>query len=106
MPLPPDFPQSPHEILVPDARWSPDKGDRFWDKLPPLVRKLRVAVKEWRDEGYREVSRTTAALLDWWFGPVRLQGGLMRDSFRYCSAQSGKRDIFGNNAMRILRIKI
>jgi len=90
MPLPPDFPQSPHEILAPDARWSPDKGDMSWDKLPPLVRKLRAAVKEWRDEGYREVSRTTAALLDWWFGTARLQADPMHGlhgPFRYYFAQ-------------------
>jgi len=65
MPLPPDFPQSPHEILAPDSRWAPDNSDRFWDKLPPLVEKLCKAAKAWRDGGYREVSRTTAALLDW-----------------------------------------
>ncbi|MDD9817955.1 MAG: DEAD/DEAH box helicase family protein [Gammaproteobacteria bacterium] len=87
MPLPPDFPQSPHEILSPDARWSPDGGDMFWGKLPPLVEKLRVAVKAWRDGGYRDVSQTTAALLDWWFGSARLQGDWMHDSFRYYFAQ-------------------
>ena len=87
MPLPPDFPESPHEILAPDARWLPDDSDMFWGKLPPLVEKLRVAVKAWRDDGYRDVSPTTAALLDWWFGTARLQGDLMYDSFRYYFAQ-------------------
>ena len=87
MPLPPNFPQSPHEILAPGARWSPDNGDIFWGKLPPLVEKLRGAVKAWRDGGYREASQTTAALLDWWFGSARLQGDLMHDSFRYYFAQ-------------------
>lgn len=62
MPLPPDFLQSPHEILAPDARWSPDGGDMFWSKLPPLVKNLRVEVKVWRDGGYRKASQTTAAL--------------------------------------------
>ena len=59
----------------------------FWGKLPPLVEKLRVAVKAWRDGGYRDVSQTTAALLDWWFGSARLQGDWMHDSFRYYFAQ-------------------
>jgi len=87
MPLPPDFPQSPHEILAPDARWVPDGGDMFWGGLPPLVEKLRVAVKAWRDDGYRGASTTTVALLDWWFGTARLQGDLIHDSFRYYFAQ-------------------
>jgi len=87
MPLPPDFPESPHEILAPDARWSPDDADMFWGKLPPLVEKLRAAVKAWRDEGYPDVSPTAAALLDWWFGAARLQSDLIHDSFRYYFAQ-------------------
>lgn len=87
MSLPPDFPESPYEILAPDARWVPDDSDMFWGKLPPLVEKLRVAVKAWRDDGYPDVSPTTAALLDWWFGTARLQGDLIHDSFRYYFAQ-------------------
>jgi len=87
MPLPPNFPESPHEILAPDARWSPDNGDMFWGKLPPLVEKLRVVVKAWRDRGYLDASPTTAALLDWWFGTARLQDDLIHDSFRYYFAQ-------------------
>jgi len=87
MPLPSSFPQSPHEILHPDTRWSPDNGDMFWGKLPPLVEKLRAEVKAWRDGGYPDVSPTTAALLDWWFGSARLQGDLIHDLFRYYFAQ-------------------
>jgi len=87
MSLPPDFPESPHETLLPDARWSPDNGDMFWGKLPPLVQKLREKVKAWRDDGYKGASATSLALLDWWFGSARLQGDLIHDSFRYYFAQ-------------------
>ncbi|MDD9863500.1 MAG: hypothetical protein OXU54_02840 [Gammaproteobacteria bacterium] len=105
MPLPPDFPTCPYEILAPDARWSPDNGNRFWDKLPPLVEKLHVAVKEWRDGGYREVSRTTAALLDWWFG-WRVCRRTRFTTRSAITSPSRKRDIFGNDTMRIGGVKI
>jgi len=62
MPLPPDFPQSPHEILAPDARWSPDNGAMFWGKLPPLVENLYKEVKARRDDNYKGASQTSLAL--------------------------------------------
>jgi len=82
MPLPTNFPKSPHEILAPGVRWSPDNGDMFWGKLPPLVQKLRAKVQIWRDGGYNGASATSLALLDRWFGAARLQGDLIHDSFR------------------------
>jgi len=45
MALPPNFPESPHAILAPDARWEPGRGDLF-EMLPPLVSRLRQAAAE------------------------------------------------------------
>lgn len=71
MALHPKFPKSPHEILDPSIRWFPadeDLREKSYDKLlPPLVAKLRVKVKEWRDSNYHEASQTSLALLKWWF---------------------------------------
>ncbi len=89
MPLPPDFPPSPHAILDPDSRWVPDESGAFQQPLPPLVRALRKKVKEWRDSGYHGASSTGVALLKWWFGrshPLPGDGdGVME--FRYYFAQ-------------------
>ena len=71
MAIHPDFPKSPHNILIPDVRWFPaDEALResSYDKLlPPLVHVLRKKVKEWRDSGYDGASDTSKALLNWWF---------------------------------------
>ena len=71
MALHPKFPKSPYEILDPSIRWFPadeDLREKSYDKLlPPLVAKLRVKVKEWREADYREVSSTSKSLLTWWF---------------------------------------
>ncbi len=71
MPIPPNFPESPIAVLHPDSRWTP--GDDLHlagiphGLLPPLVDKLRRAVQEWRDSDYAGVSKTSRALLKWWF---------------------------------------
>lgn len=66
-----NFPKSPYEILDPSIRWFPadeDLRETAYDKLlPPLVAKLRIKVKEWRDSGYEGTSNTSLALLNWWF---------------------------------------
>ena len=67
MPLPPDFPTSPHDVLDPAARWLPDASGAFTHQLPPLVPTLRKLVKEWRDSGYDGASAAGVALLRWWF---------------------------------------
>src|SRR3990172_11915534 len=71
MALHPQFPKSPHEILDPSIRWFPadeDLREKSYDKLlPPLVAKLRVKVKEWREVNYQGVSSTSKSLLNWWF---------------------------------------
>jgi type III restriction enzyme len=71
MPLHPDFPRDPYAILEPEVRWCP--GDDqvgelgLMHLLPPLVHSIRREVKAWRDSGYSGASRTTRALLRWWF---------------------------------------
>ncbi len=67
MPIPTDFPVSPHVVLDPAARWLPDEPDLRMEKLPPLVQKLREQVKEWRDGNYRDATDTSISLLRWWF---------------------------------------
>lgn len=67
----PKFPKSPYVILDPAIRWFPadeDLREKSYDKLlPPLVAKLRIKVKEWRDLNYAEASQTSLSLLKWWF---------------------------------------
>jgi type III restriction enzyme len=71
MPLHPDFPSDPVEILHPDVRWYP--GDELLGRigaerlLPPLVDKIRRGVHDWRAANYPGVSDTSRALLRWWF---------------------------------------
>ena len=93
MALHPDFPNSPHAILEPEARWFPADEvlrDTTSDKLiPPLVAVLRRKVKEFRDSGYVGVSDTSRSLLNWWFKePHLLQraDGTM-ENFEYYFAQ-------------------
>ncbi len=67
------FPQNPFEILDPDIRWAPSQEDlqekAYEQLIPPLVYKIRLAVKEWRDSDYARASDTTKALLKFWFKP-------------------------------------
>jgi len=70
MALDKNFPTDPHEILDPEIRWFP--GDEaFADKahqlVPPLVWKLRREVQKWRDGGYDGATKTSKALLNYWF---------------------------------------
>jgi len=71
MPLSPDFPADPYEILSPDVRWYPGDaalGDMLRGQLiPPLVDKVRRGVARWRASGYAGASETTRALLHYWF---------------------------------------
>ncbi len=66
-----DFPQNPFQILDPNIRWAPSQEDlqekAYEQLIPPLVYKIRLAVKEWRDSDYSGVSDTTKALLQFWF---------------------------------------
>ncbi len=93
MPLHTDFPESPHVIIDPSIRWTPDAtqlslmGSGML--LPPLVQKIRDAVKAWRDNNYKDASETSKALLNWWFKTPHLQeksDGTM-EQFQYYFAQ-------------------
>ena len=63
------LPKSPFVILDPDRRWKPSNPEHH--PAPPLVPILRQKVKEWRNKNYQGVSKTTQALLDWWFNKVQ-----------------------------------
>jgi type III restriction enzyme len=93
MALHPDFPTDPYAILAPNIRWYP--GDEqlaevdYEMLLPPLVHKVRLGVKAWRDSGYDGASPTTRALLNHWFRTEHLlpqEGGTVVP-FRWYFAQ-------------------
>ncbi len=93
MVLHPDFPNSPHEVIDPSVRWTPDAalfpGIALGMLLPPLVQKIRESVKTWRDDNYKGASETSKALLNWWFKTPHLQeqsDGMMTE-FQYYFAQ-------------------
>ena len=92
MALPKNFPKSPYAVLDPEVRWFPaDEALREKDYgklLPPLVHKIREEIKEWRDSGYKGVSDTSGALLEWWFQtehPMETIDGTV--NFQYYFAQ-------------------
>ncbi|HAU1232959.1 TPA: type III restriction endonuclease subunit R, partial [Legionella pneumophila] len=93
MPLNPDFPTNPYEILDPLIRWFPGdnqpSNDFYPNLLPPLVHKIREGVATWRKNNYEGASQTSKALLDYWFKKehVNLQsdGSVIR--FQYYFAQ-------------------
>ncbi|MFA6809806.1 MAG: DEAD/DEAH box helicase family protein [Desulfoplanes sp.] len=71
MGLHPHFPHSPHAILDPKVRWFPAdealRDKNIQELMPPLVPRLRLAVKTFRDSGYEGASSTSKSLLTWWF---------------------------------------
>ena len=89
MPIPTDFPDSPHLILDPAIRWLPDEPDKRMDKLPPLVQKLRQQVKTWRDKNYQGATDTSISLLRWWFETEHFlpKPDGTTAQFQYCFAQ-------------------
>ena len=64
-----DFPKNPYEILDPHIRWRPGSADdsEMTALIAPLVHKLRLAVRDWREQKYEGASETSKALLNWWF---------------------------------------
>jgi len=93
MAIHPKFPTSPHEILQPEYRWFPaDEALRetsYEKLLPPFVHKIRTEVEQWRNGGYKNVSETSRALLQWWFNTEQIlpkaDGSLVE--FKYYFAQ-------------------
>lgn len=88
-----DFPTSPYAPLIPDQRWFPADEtlrETAYDKLlPPLVANIRREVYAWRAAGYAGASRTSIALLKWWFETEHMTEGKdgTLSPFRYYFAQ-------------------
>ena len=62
--------KNPHDIIHPDDRWIPSNSlseKELMQVLPPLVKKIRNEVYEWRKKDYPGVSDTTKHLINWWF---------------------------------------
>lgn len=93
MALHPQLPKSPYAVLLPDYRWFPAaeelRSTAYEKLLPPLVAKIRSEVKAWRDTGYEGASKTSRALLHWWFDIEHLveQSDGSLAPFRYYFAQ-------------------
>jgi type III restriction enzyme len=93
MALHPDFPVSPYDILPAQLRWFPAaeelRTSAYERLLPPLVAQIRVEVQDWRNSGYAGASRTSCALLQWWFASEHLieRADGMQEPFRYYYAQ-------------------
>ncbi len=91
--LPPEFPTDPCAVLDPHIRWYPGEQDLreqgYRKLLPPLVHRVRQAVKAWRDGGYQGACETTRALLNWWFNREHLLANADNTvrPFRYYFAQ-------------------
>lgn len=86
----PDFPKSPYAILDPSIRWVPAvTGDDLFNTahetlLPPMVHKVRLEVKVWRDSNYEGASETSKQLLQFWFNtPHQIED----NDFRFYFAQ-------------------
>src|SRR4051812_28050164 len=93
MALSPSFPTDPSMVLDPGIRWYPGDAalehEDYAKLLPPLVHKIRLGVKAWREARYAGASDTTRALLNHWFNTEHLLPGAdgnMRE-FAYFFAQ-------------------
>jgi len=74
---------SPYDIILPKDRWIPTKDinkKELHQILPPLVSKIRQEVFEWRKNNYPNISKTSKALINWWFLTEH-------EDFRYYFAQ-------------------
>ncbi len=92
MAVDPNFPKSPYAILDPHVRWRPGDAtnkEEIAGLIAPLVHKLRIAVRDWRKQGYEGASDTSKALLKWWFDTEHPRENLdgSQGSFRYYFAQ-------------------
>ncbi len=93
MALHPEFPSSPYAPLIPEQRWFPADEtlrETAYDKLlPPLVANIRREVHAWRAAGYAGASRTSIALLKWWFDTEHMTEGKdgTLSPFRYYFSQ-------------------
>ena len=80
-----NFPLHPYEIIDPGVRWFPGSdslsNENRGKLLPPLVDKIRLEVKEWRDANYPNISEVSRSLLNFWFKEKHKNG------FEYYFAQ-------------------
>ncbi len=81
-----DFPKSPFVELNPDIRWMPSTQEHH--KTPPLVKKLRRKVKEWRDSNYKGANKTTEALLEWWFKTEHIKNDNPYFQYYFCQREA------------------
>ena len=84
-----DFPLSPYDIIEPKVRWLPEnrgRSSQHKELMPPLVPELRLKVKEFRDSGYADASKTSQSLLNWWFKELQFRSG-QAGKFQYYFAQ-------------------
>lgn len=93
MAMHPSFPTSPYAVLEPQYRWFPAdemlRETSYEKLLPPMVHKIRQAVKNWRDLYYEGASDTSKALLHWWFDTehvIPAKAGIQQQ-FQYYYAQ-------------------
>jgi type III restriction enzyme len=68
----------PFKILLPSERWAPSQSQMeskaYEMLLPPLVYKIRLAVSNWRENGYDGACQTSKSLLNFWFNQEHLIG--------------------------------
>jgi len=79
---------NPFTILDPYSRWAPSQEELFHKAyetlLPPLVHKIRLALKKWRDKNYEGASFTSKSLLNYWFNTEHKNN---ENEFRYYFCQ-------------------
>ena len=88
-----NFPKDKFKILDPAIRWFPADEDlrkEGYEKLlPPFVPELREKIAKWRKNNYKGASKTSKALLNWWFKEphtIYTKDG-MNTAFQYYYAQ-------------------
>jgi len=81
-----NLPKSPFKVLEPNKRWKPSNPEHH--PAPPLVPVLRQKVKEWRDKKYQGVSKTTQALLEWWFEKQHVQADNTLFRYYFCQREA------------------
>ena len=109
MALHPDFPTDPYAILDPAIRWFPAdetlQEQGYQKLLPPLVAELRIRVQEWRDSGYAGATRTSVALLNWWFNTEHLipqaDGTLVPFSYYFAQREAVETIIYLHDVAQI-----
>ncbi len=70
----------------------------------PCVPAIRLAVKAWKDKGYKGVTQTTKILLNWWFyNDHRLHGG-KRFAYHYAQQEAIETLIYLYEVVKVRRL--